>query len=329
MQPNSAAQTEKLTVWGWTGKLSKDSRQVLSVLSGLVALVIFFSVTSPVFFTLDNLLTVALQTSIITIIAIAQTYVIITTGIDLSIGSNIALGGIVAALAMAAGIPVPFAIILGLLSGLLVGFLNGAIIVFGDLPPFIVTLGAMSIVRGVALVITKGIPISDLPESFTVLGTGKLGIVPVPVLIMAVLALGFGFVLSKTCLGRHTYAVGSNYEATRLSGINTAKTLITVYAISGFLSACAGLILAARIVTAQPTAGMGYELDAVAASVIGGASLMGGEGRISGTVIGAFIIGVLRNGLNLLSVSAFWQQIVIGVVIIAAVYFDRIKHRKG
>jgi ribose transport system permease protein len=306
---------------------SREAKQVLSALSGLVVLILFFSLTSDVFFTTNNLLTVALQTAIIVIIAVAQTYVIITTGIDLSIGSNIALGGIIAAYSMAHGIPVPLAMLLGLMAGTLVGLINGAIVVYGNLPPFIVTLGAMSIVRGICLVITNGIPISDLPKAFTWFGIDKVAGIPVPVIIMLILALIFGFILAKTRLGRYAYAIGSNFEATRLSGINTRKSLISVYAISGFLAACAGLILAARIVSGQPTAGIGYEMDSVAASVIGGASLMGGEGTIAGTVIGAFIIGVLRNGLNLLNISAFWQQIVIGVVIIAAVFFDRIKRR--
>ncbi|MGE5631521.1 MAG: ABC transporter permease [Caulobacteraceae bacterium] len=309
------------------GKASKDTKQVLSALSGLFVLFLFFSITSRVFFTVNNLLTIALQTAIIAIIAIGQTYVIITTGIDLSIGSNIAIGGIITAYSLVSGVPIPLAILLGLITGTLVGFLNGTIIVFGKIPPFIVTLGTMSIVRGVCLVITKGIPISNLPKGFTWFGSGKISYIPVPVIIMAIIALVFGFILAKTRLGRYTYAIGSNFEATRLSGINTNKSLITIYSISGFLAACAGVILAARIVSGQPTAGTGYEMDSVAASVIGGASLMGGEGTIAGTIIGAFIIGVLRNGLNLLNISAFWQQIVIGVVIIAAVFFDRIKRK--
>lgn len=308
-------------------KMSRETSQVLSVLSGLILLSLIFGFMSDKFFSVDNLLTVALQSAIIAIIAIGQTYVIITTGIDLSIGSNIALAGIVAAILMTSGVAVPIAVIGGLLSGCLVGLINGLIVVYGNIPPFIVTLGTMSIVRGVSLVITKGIPVTDLPETFTIIGTGSIASIPIPAVIMFVLVAIFGFVLAKTKLGRYTYAIGSNFEAARLSGINTKRTLISIYIISGFLAACAGLILAARVVSAQPTAGTGYELDAVAASVIGGASLLGGEGIILGTFIGALVIGVLRNGLNLINVSAFWQQIVIGSVIIAAVYIDRVKRK--
>lgn len=308
-------------------KMSRETSQLLSVLSGLILLSLIFGFMSDKFFSVDNLLTVALQSAIIAIIAIGQTYVIITTGIDLSIGSNIALAGIVAAILMTSGVAVPIAVIGGLLSGCLVGLINGLIVVYGNIPPFIVTLGTMSIVRGVSLVITKGIPVTDLPEAFTTIGTGSIASIPIPAVIMFVLVAIFGFVLAKTKLGRYTYAIGSNFEAARLSGINTKRTLISIYIISGFLAACAGLILAARVVSAQPTAGTGYELDAVAASVIGGASLLGGEGMILGTFIGALVIGVLRNGLNLINVSAFWQQIVIGAVIIAAVYIDRVKRK--
>ena len=310
--------------------ISPGTMQLLSTLSGLLILSVFFGITSDKFFTLDNLLTVALQTSVIAIIAIGQTYVIITTGIDLSIGSNIAISGILASILMTQGVSIPIAMMVGLLSGIIVGTLNGLLIVYGDLPPFIVTLGTMSIVRGIALVITGGIPVSNLPSEFAVLGNGRVikDLIPVPVIIMLVLAVIFGFILAKTKLGRYTYAVGSNFEASRLSGISIPKTIVSIYAISGFLAACTGLILAARIVSGQPTAGTGYELDAVASSVIGGASLMGGEGTIIGTVIGAFVIGVLRNGLNLLNVSAFWQQIAIGIVIIGAVFLDRIKKKK-
>ncbi|TYP48728.1 ABC transporter permease [Thermosediminibacter litoriperuensis] len=320
---NAATKTK-----GLKSLVPRDAVQFLSTLSGLIILSAFFGLTSEKFLTVNNLLTVALQTAIIAIIAIGQTYVIITTGIDLSIGSNIAISGILASLLMINGYPILVAVTVGLLAGLIVGIINGLLVVYGDLPPFIVTLGTMSIVRGIGLVITGGIPISNLPEEFAYLGNGELLGIPVPVIIMAFLALVFGFILARTKLGRYTYAVGSNFEAARLSGINIPKTVVSIYAISGFLAACAGLILTARIVSGQPTAGMGYELDAVAASVIGGASLMGGEGTIVGTVVGAFVIGVLRNGLNLLNVSAFWQQIAIGVVIIGAVFFDRRKRKK-
>lgn len=308
-------------------KVGEENFQILSVLSGLLIMVAFFSTMSPYFFTMNNIMTVALQTSIIAIIAIGQTFVLITTGIDLSIGSNMAIAGIITSLALVAGFPMIIAICLGLLVGIISGLINGLLIVLGDLPPFVVTLGSMSIVRGLALVITKGIPVSGLPRAFRYIGNGKIMDIPFSVIIMIILTIIFGFILSKTRTGTHIYACGSNLEAARLSGINTKKTLILVYVFSGFLAACSGIILASRIASGQPSAGMGYELFAVASAVIGGTSLAGGEGIISGTLIGALVIGVLRNGLNLMGVSAFVQEILIGVVIILAVFADRIKRR--
>jgi len=210
---------------------------------------------------------------------------------------------------------------------MLSGTLNGIMIAFGKLPPFIATLGMMTVARGLAYTITKAMPIANLPEGFTVFGTGRTMGIPNPVIIMVILSIIFGFILAKTKLGRHVYAIGSNFEAARLSGVNNRMVQISVYVFSGLLAAFAGLIVAARIITAQPAAGDGYELDAVASSVIGGASTMGGEGTIAGTFIGAFVIGVLRNGLNLISVSPYVQKIVIGIVIVASVFLDKIKRK--
>jgi len=307
--------------------ISRESKQLLSTFSGLFVIGIIFSILSPYFFSVNHLLTVATQTAIIAIIAIGQTYVMITTGIDLSIGSNIALSGMVAGMTMAAGYPLAVCITLALLSGCLVGLLNGLMVAYGKIPPFIATLGTMTAIRGVSLTLTQGIPISGLPKQFTVMGTGTLAGIPIPVILMVVLTVIFGFVLAKTKLGRHVYATGSNVDAARLSGIDTKAVLIKVYMISGFLAAFAGLIMAARIISAQPSAGDGYELDAVASSVIGGTSTLGGEGLIGGTFIGAFIIGILRNGLNLVGVSPFIQKIIIGVVIVGSVFVDRIKRK--
>ncbi|MDR0539315.1 MAG: ABC transporter permease [Spirochaetaceae bacterium] len=308
--------------------IPRNTKQLLSTLSGLVLLCIAFSFLSEYFFSLQNFLTVATQTAVIAIIAIGQTYVMITGGIDLSIGSNMALAGMASALCLQTGMPALAAIIVGLVSGALVGFINGAFVSFGKLPPFIATLGTMTAIRGVSLTLTAGIPISGLPKAFTVWGTdASLGI-PHPVYVMAALTIVFGFILAKTRPGRYVYAVGSNYEAARLSGVNTRRVIIMVYVFSGLLAAFAGLIMAARITTAQPTAGDGYELDAVASSVIGGTSTMGGEGTVAGTFIGAFVIGILRNGLNLIGVSPFIQKIVIGIVIVASVFLDRIKRKE-
>ena len=308
-------------------RVGENNFQIMSILSGLLIMMLVFSMNSQYFFTSNNLLTIALQTSMIAIIALGQTFVLITAGIDLSIGSNIAIAGVISAMAMKAGMPLVVAIMLGLLVGALVGLINGILIAYGDLPPFVVTLGSMSIVKGVALLITGGIPVTRLGKSFNIIGNSKLLGIPIPVLIMIALTLIFGFILSKTKLGTRIFAVGSNLEVAKFSGINTKKIIIIVYVFSGFLAAVAGVIMASRIASGQPTAGTGYELYAVAASVIGGVSLAGGEGLLTGTLIGALIIGVLRNGLNLLNVSAFIQEIMIGAVIIIAVFTDRIKRK--
>lgn len=313
-------------------RLSRSYKQLLSTFSGLFVLGIVFTILSEYFFSVNNLLTVATQTAVIAIIAVGQTYVLITGGIDLSIGSNIALSAVITGFCLKL-IPEPslflvaFAMLAGLLTGAAAGAVSGILITFGNIPPFIATLGTMTVVRGLALTLTKGLPVSGLPGSFTVWGTGATLGIPNPVIVMVVLIVLFGFILAKTRLGRHIYAVGSNFEAARLSGVNTKKTLITVYVFSGILAASAGLIMAARIISAHPAAGDGYELDAVASSVIGGTSTMGGEGSIAGTFIGAFVIGVMRNGLNLIGVSPFIQKIVIGIVIVGSVFFDRIRRK--
>ena len=318
---------EKVKISRILNRLSRGQKQFLSTFSGLLLLMLVFFILSPYFLTVDNLLTVATQTAVIAIIAIGQTFVLITGGIDLSIGSNIALSAMVAGVFMRAGLPVPVAILAGLVTGMLSGTVNGIFVAFGKLPPFIATLGTMTIARGLSFTLTKALPIANLPKSFTVYGTDRTLGIPNQVIIMVVLFIIFGFILAKTKLGRHVYAVGSNFEAARLSGVNTRKVQMAVYIISGLLAALAGLIMAARIITAQPGSGDGYELDAVASSVIGGVSTMGGEGIMAGTFIGAFVIGVLRNGLNLISVSPYIQKIVIGIVIVASVFFDKIKRK--
>lgn len=307
--------------------LSKNTKQLLSTLSGLVILIIVFGLFNSNFVTFSNLFNVLVQATPIVLIAIGQTFILITGGIDLSIGSNIALAGVACAMLMKSGVPIPAAIAVGVLVGAVVGILNGTLITYAKLPPFIVTMGTMTAIRGLALTITEGIPISGLPDAFNQIGTGKILGIPTPIYIMVVFAVVFGFILAKTKTGRYTYALGSNFDAARLSGVNANIALIKVYMFSGILASVAGLIMAARIISAPPSAGEGYELDAVASSVIGGASTMGGEGTIMGTVIGAFIICVLRNGLNLVGVSPFIQKIVIGLVIIGAVFFDKIKRK--
>jgi ribose/xylose/arabinose/galactoside ABC-type transport system permease subunit len=301
--------------------LLHNARQ-FGTLIGLLILCIILWILTPHFLTISNLLNITQQTSINAIIAVGMTFVIIAAGIDLSVGSIMAFAGVVLASALNAGIPLPLALLIGLGVGLLCGVVNGVLITYGNLPPFISTLGMMSVARGAALLYTEGRPISGFTGDFRFLATGEILSIPMPVIIMAVVyTIGY-FVLSHTKLGRCTYAMGGNEEAATLSGINVKLYKTVVYGLCGLLSGVAAIILTARLNSAQPIAGMMYELDAIAATVIGGTSLMGGEGRIVGTLIGALIMGVLRNGLNLLGVSSFVQQTVIGSVIIIAVLVD-------
>lgn len=251
-----------------------------------------------------------------------MTFVIITAGIDLSIGSVLAFSGVVMASALHAGVPIPLSILVGFSVGYVSGTINGLLISYGKLPPFIATLGMMSIARGSALWYTNGRPISGFSDSFRFLATGDILFIPTSVWIMAIVYIIAHFVLTKTKLGRYTYAIGGNEKAAILSGINVNRYKNIIYGVSGLLGGLGAVILTARLNSAQPIAGVMYELDAIAATVIGGTSLMGGEGTIYGTLIGALIIGVLRNGLNLLGVPSFIQQIVIGAVIIGAILLD-------
>ena len=291
-------------------------------LAGLIALSIVLWILTPHFLTVSNLLNIAQQTTLVAIIAVGMTFVIITAGIDLSVGSVLALAGVVMASLLQKGVPLVIALLAGLGAGLFCGLLNGLLITVGKLPPFISTLGIMSIARGAALVYTSGRPISGFSDGFRQLAVGEVFHIPVPVIIMVAVYLIAHFVLTKTKLGRYTYAIGGNEEAAILSGVNVRFYKTLVYGLCGMLSGLAAIILTARLNSAQPIAGIMYELDAIAATVIGGTSLTGGEGRIFGTLIGALIIGVLRNGLNLLDISSFVQQVVIGTVIIVAVLFD-------
>lgn len=300
-------------------------------LIGLLLLCIVLWILTPHFLTVSNLLNVLQQTSINAIIAVGMTFVIITAGIDLSVGSIVALSGVVLASLLHLGLPLPAAILAGLAVGALCGAANGLLVTMGRLPPFIATLGMMSVARGAALVYTEGRPISGFRGGFRFLATGELRVplplldqlpIPVPVLIMAGIYVAAHIVLTKTKHGRYVYAIGGSEDAARLSGVNVRFHKATVYAASGLMSGVAAVILTARLDSAQPIAGIMYELDAIAATVIGGTSLMGGQGKLSGTLLGALIMGVLRNGLNLLLVSSFLQQLIIGAVIIVAVLVD-------
>lgn len=322
----------------------KDLLRKMAALAGLILLVIFFSVTNDYFFTSNNIMTVGLQTSTIALIGIGATCVILTGGIDLSTGSVVALSGVAAAMIVNAGVPVPLGMVLGILVGGICGLVNGILVTQMKLPPFIATLGMMMVARGLALYVTNAAPVSGMLESFAALGNGALfkiveegpnGLpkvvfagIPYPVIIMIFITVLFTFALTKLKVGRYIYAIGSNEEAARLSGIKTNVVKIYAYVASGLLSGLTGVILASRLVTAQPNGGVAYELDAIASAVVGGTSLMGGVGTIPGTLIGSFIIGVLRNGLNMNGVSSFVQMIVIGLVIIVAVSLDQLRQSK-
>lgn len=301
--------------------LSHYGRQ-FGTLAGLFGLCAVLWILTPHFLTISNLLNVAQQTAINAVIAVGLTFVIISGGIDLSVGSLVAFSGVVLAYLLQQQVPIPLAMAGSLAAGLACGLVNGLLITFGRLPPFIATLGMMSVARGGALLFTDGRPISGFSDSFRWLATGELFFVPVPVVVMIVVYAIAHFVLHRTKFGRYAYAIGGNEEAALLSGVRVRFYKTLVYGTSGLLSALAASVLTARLNSAQPIAGINYELDAIAATVIGGTSLMGGQGSVIGTLIGALIMGVLRNGLNLLGVSSFIQQVVIGAVIILAVLMD-------
>ncbi|MEU0943902.1 substrate-binding domain-containing protein [Streptomyces canus] len=298
-------------------------------LTALIVLVIAMSALSGDFLTTDNLLNVGVQAAVTAILAFGVTFVIVSAGIDLSVGSVAALSATVLAWsATQHGVPVFIAVVLAVATGIAAGLVNGFLIAYGKLPPFIATLAMLSVARGLSLVISEGSPIA-FPDSVSHLGDTLGGWLPVPVLVMVVMGLLAAFVLGRTYIGRSMYAIGGNEEAARLSGLRVKKQKLAIYAFSGVFAAVAGVVLAARLSSAQPQAADGYELDAIAAVVIGGASLAGGTGKASGTLIGALILAVLRNGLNLLNVSAFWQQVVIGVVIALAVLLDTLRRKAG
>ncbi|GFK32547.1 ribose ABC transporter permease [Vibrio cholerae] len=306
--------------------LSKEWLIEQKSLIALLFLVVVVSFLNPNFFTVDNLLNILRQTSVNAIIAVGMTLVILTAGIDLSVGSVLALCGAFAATLVAMEVPVLVAVSTALLAGAALGAISGIIIAKGKVQAFIATLVTMTLLRGVTMVYTDGRPIStgftDTADTFAWFGTGYALGIPVPVWLMVVVFAGAWYLLNHTRFGRYVYAVGGNESATRLSGINVDRVKIGVYAICGLLAALAGIIVTSRLSSAQPTAGMGYELDAIAAVVLGGTSLMGGKGRIMGTLIGALIIGFLNNALNLLDVSSYYQMIAKAVVILLAVLVD-------
>lgn len=298
-------------------------------LLALIVLVVALSLAADNFLTTRNLLNIGVQAAVFAILAFGQSFAIIAGGIDLSVGSVAALSGMVTAWsATSSGLPGPVAVLLGLGTGIAAGLVSGILVAYGKLPAFIATLAMLSIARGLTLVISEGVPIGT-PEIVTWLGSDIAGWLPVPLLVMIVMGIIAAIILNLTYVGRSIYAIGGNEEAARLSGIRVDRMQLVIYALVGLFAAVAGLLLAGRLASAQPTAAAGFELQAIAAVVIGGASLTGGVGRASGALIGALILAVITNGLNLLEVSAFWQQVVIGVVIALAVLVDTVRRRAG
>ncbi|MEA3334627.1 MAG: ribose ABC transporter permease [Chloroflexota bacterium] len=270
------------------------------------------------FLTVDNMVNVLKQSTINGIIAVGMTFVILTAGIDLSVGSILALSTIVSADMMQKGVAVPAAVGIGLALGALLGLVNGLVITKARVPPFVATLGMMTIARGLALTYSQGRPITGLPDSFRFIAKGSIGPIPMPILIMALVYIVNWIILNRTFIGQYIYALGNNPVAARYAGINVDRYTSFVYVLAGFLSALAGMILIARLNSAQPTAGLAYEFDAIAAVVVGGTSFAGGEGGLGGTLLGVLVIAVLNNGLNLLNVPSFYQPVVTGVVIALA-----------
>jgi ribose transport system permease protein len=304
---------------------SRDTLKRLGPLIAVLALCAALALLSPDFLTIGNLFDVTRQVSINAVISFGMTLVILLGGIDLSVGSILAVSSLIIALLIRAGDPAALATSVGILSGAFMGALNGLIVTKGRVAPFIATLGMMTLLRGVALVLSQGSPISGFSSKFfAVLGSGYITrVIPLPVVWMLALFAVLWFLLDRTVFGRHVYATGGNPEAASLSGVNVDRVQIIVYTLSGLTAAMAGVILISRLDSAQPTAGAGYELDAITAVVLGGTSLAGGRGWIFGTLLGAPLIGVLNNGLNLIGVSAFYQQIIKGSVILLAVLLDR------
>ncbi|WP_253073619.1 ABC transporter permease [Sodalis ligni] len=296
-------------------------------LLGFIVLFVLMVFLSDSFLTFNNLTNVARQVSINAIIAVGMTCAILTGGIDLSVGSVMALSGTVAAGLMITGIPMPLALLAGLAIGGLFGAINGACVAYARMPPIIVTLASMSVARGLALIYTGGYPVSGLPGPFAFFGRGEVMGIQVPILIMAGIYIIAYAMLNHMSFGRYVYAIGGNEEAARLSGIRITRYKLLVYIISGITAALAGLVLTSRLMSGQPNAGEGFELDAIAAVVLGGTAITGGKGAIIGTLVGAMMLGILNNGLNLMGVSPYVQNVIKGGIILAAIYISSEKRK--
>ena len=324
--------TKKTTATAGVGNAVKIYfKENLGIIVAFLVLCVFLSVfpkTSGSFFTRQNIFNVLRQISTNLFLACGMTMVIILGGIDLSVGSIIALSGCISAGCVARyNLPLPIALLMGLLVGLLVGMFNGAVISKTTIPAFIVTLATMNIAKGLAYVYTGGSPVRVVTKEWQFLGAGYVGIFPTPVVILVIVLIITAIIMNKTKMGRHMYAVGGNQQAAEFSGIKVEKVKFFVHAFSGLMAGLAGIVLASRMYSGQPTAGDGAEMDAIAAVVVGGTSMARGSGKIGGTIIGGLIIGVLNNGLNLLNVNSFWQYVVKGVVILLAVFLDYFRNK--
>ena len=295
------------------------------IVLGLLCVAIVLSLLEPSFLTAQNLTNIMRQTSVIGIMAVGMTFVILTAGIDLSVGSVLALAGVVCASLEHHGLPVVAVVAVTMLLGAFIGTINGVVITKGKVTPFVVTLGTMSIARGLSHIYTDGQPISGFGAAFRFLGSGAVFDIPVPIIALALTVLVAIIILEHTVLGRYTYAIGGNEEAVRLSGIHVDFYKTSAYAICGLTAALGAIVLTSRLNAGESIAGMGYELDVIAAVVIGGTSLMGGRGGVWGTLIGALLIGTINNGMNLLMISSYYQLVVKGILIVAAVLLDRLR----
>lgn len=299
------------------------------IVFALAILIVFFAILAPSFLSVGNILNILRQVSIVGICTVGMTFVILTGGIDLSVGSILGVCAVTGALLMSSGVPIWLSVLAVLAVGVLTGLLNAFLISEVDIAPIIATLGVMTALRGVAYILTEGLPVYGLPEAFNLLGQGYLLGIPVPVfLLVAAFFLGW-FLLTRTTFGRVVYGIGGNLEATRLSGLSVRRATYKIYVLAGLLYAVAALILLSRANSGQPKAGTGYEMDIITACVLGGISVAGGQGRITGVIYGVLIMGVLTNGMVLMNVNEYWQWVVKGVVLLAAVAIDRLSRRRS
>ncbi len=302
----------------------------LGILGILLLLVIFFSIASPAFLTVQNFINVIRQVSMLAIVGVGFTFVLIGQGIDLSVGSQISLIGVVTALLIRdAAMSPALAVAIGVAMGAVIGFINGILVTKMRINPLIATLAMLTILKGVSYIACGGMPVYNMPSSLKAIAQGYVWVIPIPVIIMVVIVLVGGFLLNKTYFGVEVYAVGSNLEAARLSGLNTDRIKITVYALLGLLTGIAAIIMLARINSGQPVAGTGFELDVLTAIVLGGVSISGGEGKISGAFVGVLVMGVLSNGLLLVGLGEYYQMLVKGLVLLTAVGIDGLQHKRS